>query len=185
VQVQQQMACVPAWQRVWVAVLLYGRDLRLYPVERNPGQIEHLEAALPEWWRRHIVDREPIEPDGSSGSSAALRALYPRVTEEPRPATAEEELLALEILELAGAEKDAKDRGDLLRQRLITAIKGAPAITGSGWKATFKEQRGRIDYRAAAEARGLTETEAELYRPDPSRVLRVTATTAERERNAA
>lgn len=176
VQVQHQMACIPAWERVWVGVLLYGRDLRLYPVERNPGQIEHLEAALPEWWRRHIDEREPIEPDGSPGSEAAIRALYPRPTEEPRQATAEEELIALEALEADGAYKEADERRTLLRQRLMAAIGPASAIAGDGWAATFAEQRGRVDYRAAAEARGLTETDAEAYRAVPSRVLRIRAT---------
>ena len=176
VQVQHQMACIPAWERVWVGVLLYGRDLRLYPVERNPGQIEHLEAALPEWWRRHIIEREPIEPDGSPGSEAAIRALYPRPTEEPRQATAEEELLALEALEADGAYKAADERRTLLRQRLMAAIGPSAAIAGDGWSATFAEQRGRVDYRAAAEARGLTETDAEEYRSAASRVLRIRAT---------
>jgi predicted phage-related endonuclease len=185
VQVQHQMACVTSWERVWVAVLLYGRDLRLYPVERNPGQIAHLEAALPEWWQRHIVNREPIEPDGSDGAEAAIRALYPHPTEEPRPATPEEDLIALELLEVTESAKAADERVKLLRQRLMAAIGLAAAVAGDGWKATFGEQRGRVDYRAAAEARGLTEIEAEAYRAEPGRVLRVTAAKAERERNAA
>ena len=178
VQVQQQMACLPSWERVWVGCLLYGRDLRLYPVERNPGQITHLETALPEWWQRHIVEREPIEPDGSPGSEAAIRALYPHPTEEPRPATPEEDLLALELLEVSETAKDADDRVKLLRQRLMAAIGPSLAVAGDTWTATFADQRGRVDYKAAAEERGLTEIEAEAYRAEPSRVLRVRAAKA-------
>jgi predicted phage-related endonuclease len=185
VQVQHQMACLPTWERVWVGCLLYGRDLRLYPVERNPGQIAHLETALPEWWQRHIVEREPIEPDGSPGSEAAIRALYPHATEEPRPATPEEDLIALELLAVSAIYTEADKRRDLLRQRLMAAMGAAGAVVGEGWKATFGDQRGRVDYRKAAEATGLTEIEAEAYRAEPSRVLRVTAVKAEGKREAA
>lgn len=185
VQVQHQMACVSSWERVWVAVLLYGRDLRLYPVSRNQGQIAHLEVALPEWWQRHIVDREPIEPDGSPGAELAIRALYPHPTEEPRPATPEEDLIALELLEVTGAHKDTEERVKLLRQRLMAAIGPSAAVAGDRWKATFGEQSGRVDWKAAAEAAGVTEIAAEAYRADSLRVLRVTAAKAERERDAA
>jgi predicted phage-related endonuclease len=184
VQVQHQMACIPSWRRVWVAVLLYGRDLRTYPIDRHPGQIAHLERALPEWWQRHIVDREPVEPDGSDGSRRAIRALYPHPTEEPRIATAEEELLALEYLEVSAAAKVVAERKELLNQRLQASIATAAAIAGSGWKATLGEQRGRIDWKAAAEAAGVTEVTAEGHRGEPSRVLRVTST-AEKAREAA
>ena len=178
VQVQQQMACLPNWDRVWVGCLLYGRDLRLYPVERNPGQIAHLEEALPEWWQRHVIDREPIEPDGSPGSEAAIRALYPHPTEEPRAATPEEDLIALELLEVTATYNAADKSRELLRQRLMAAIGPSEAVVGDGWKAMFGDQRGRVDYRKAAEERGLTEIEAEAYRAEPSRVLRVTAAKA-------
>lgn len=176
VQVQHQMACIPGWHRVWVAVLLFGRDLRLYPVDRNGGQITLLETALPIWWQRHVIDREPVELDGSPGASRALRALYPHPTDDPRPATAEEELLALEYLGTKAQEKAAKERAELLNQRLVLSIAGAAAIAGTGWKATYGEQRGRIDWKAAAEAAGMTEVTAEEYRAEPSRVLRVTGT---------
>lgn len=185
VQVQHQMSCLPTWERVWVACLLYGRDLRLYPVERNPGQIAHLETALPEWWQRHIVEREPIEPDGSPGSEAAIRALYPHPTEEPRAATPEEDLIALELIEVTATYNAADERRELLRQRLMAAIGSAAAVAGEGWKATFGDQRGRVDYKAASAARGLTEIEAEAYRGASYRVLRVTAAKAEGREAAA
>lgn len=185
VQVQHQMACVSAWERVWVACLLYGRDLRLYPVPRDRGQIGHLETALPEWWERHVVNREPVDLDGSPGAEAGIRALYPRPTEEPRAATPEEDLIALELLEVTAKAKTLETQREILRQRLMAAIGAAAAVAGERWKATFAEQRGRVDYRAAAEARGLTEIEAEAYRGDPFRVLRVTDTAAKAERETA
>ncbi len=185
IQVQHQMACVSTWERVWVGCLLYGRDLRLYPVPRDTGQIAHLEVALPEWWERHIVNREPVDLDGSPGAEAGIRALYPRPTEEPRPATPEEDLIALELLQVTTAGKALDTQREVLRQRLMAAIGPAAAVAGERWKATFAEQRGRVDYRAAAEARGLTDIEAEAYRGEPFRVLRVTDTAAKAQRETA
>lgn len=177
VQVQHQMACIPSWESVWVAVLLYGHDLRLYPVPRDRGQVEHLELALPLWWQRHIVDREPVELDGSPGAEEAVRALFPHPVEKARPATAEEDLLALELLEVAEEAKGLKERYEALRQRLMLAIGPAVAVAGETWKATFDEQRGRIDWKAAATVAGVTEPSAELFRAASGRVLRVTAKT--------
>lgn len=179
VQVQHQMACVRTWSRVWVAVLLYGRDLRLYPVDRDPAQVAHLERALPEWYQRHIVERVPVEPDGSEGSAAALRALYPLATDPARVATAEEELLALEVIEAAAAKSQAEARHELARQRLMAEIGPAAAIAGTTWKATLALQRGRVDWKSAAEAAGVTEGTAEGFRGEPSRVLRVFSTAKE------
>lgn len=181
VQVQQQMACIPSWERVWVAVLLYGHDLRLYPVPRDRGQIEHLERALPEWWRRHIVDREPVELDGSDGATRAVKALFPSAVDEPRPATPEEDLLALELLAVTVEAAEAERRREALRQRLMLAIGPSVAVLGSTWKATFNEQRGRVDWQAAATAAGVGEAAAEAYRGAPSRVLRVTASKTGKE----
>ena len=185
VQVQQQMAIVPGWQRVWVAVLLYGRDLRLYPVARNADQIAHLEAALPEWWQRHVAEREPIEPDGSPGAEAAIRALYPHPVEEPRPATADEDLIALEFLEASRAAKAAEERQKLLRQRLMAAIGPSAAVVGEGWKATFGDESGRIDWKAAAMAAGVNDITAEAFRPEKHRVLRVSEVKAQGREAAA
>lgn len=180
VQVQAQMACIPSWSRVWVAVLLYGRDLRLYPVDRNPVQIAYMEQALADWWQRHIVERVPVEPDGSEGSAAAIRALYPRPTEEPRVATPEEELLALEVIEAAALKAEAEQRHELARQRLSAAIGPAAAVVGTTWKATLALQRGRVDWKSAAMAAGVTEEAAEGFRGEASRVLRVSTTAKEK-----
>lgn len=180
VQVQHQMACVPGWSRVWVAVLLWGRDLRMYPVDRNPGRIALLERAVPEWWQRHVVEREPVEPDGSEGSAAALRALYPAPVDPPRQATEEEELLALEVLEAAAAKSEAERRHELARQRLVAAIGPAEAVGGTTWTATCALQRGRVDWKAAATAAGVTEEAAEGFRGESSRVLRVSGKAKEK-----
>jgi hypothetical protein len=184
VQVQHQMACIRSWERVWVAVLLYGRDLRLYPVDRSPAQVASLELALPEWWERHIVLRELVEPDGSDGSGRAIRALYPRVEAEARDATADEDLLGMDAVEAAEAAKSAALRSELARQRLAAAIGTAAGVAGTTWRATYAEQRGRIDWRSAAEAAGINEVAAEAHRGEPSRVLRVTST-AEKAREQA
>ena len=112
----------------------------------------------------------PIKPEN--------RALYPKVIEEPRAATAEEGLIALELLEVKAALKAAGEREELLKQRLAASIATAAGIAGEGWKATFGEQKGRIDWKAAAEAAGVTEVTAEAHRGEPSRVLRVTSTAA-------
>jgi putative phage-type endonuclease len=75
VQAQQQMM-VFGLERVTVAGLFWGQDLRLYEVPRHDGLIGCLLAALREFWQR-VQDRRPPDPDFDHPSTPALlSALY-------------------------------------------------------------------------------------------------------------
>lgn len=175
VQVEHQMACIPSWSRVWVAVLLFGRDLRLYPIDRNPEQIAHLEKAVPEWYEAHVLRREPIDPDGTEGTTRALRALYPKPADEERIATAEEELIGLELVALTAEAARVRLRQELLRQQLMRTMGPAPVLVGKGWRATWKLEHRRINWEQAARDLGATDADGEAHRPPDERTLRVTA----------
>ena len=101
-------------------------------------------------------------PTGPGQLGRALRALYPHPTEDPRPATAEEERVGARVPGhqgagegRQGARRDPEPATRALHRRR-RSHRGRRVRT-----ATYAEQRGRIDWKAAAEAAGITEVTAE------------------------
>jgi putative phage-type endonuclease len=76
VQVQHQLA-VTGWAWASVAVLLGGRTFRWYDVARHDAFIAKLCEAELEFFA-HLRTRTMPRVDGSAGTKAALRALYPK-----------------------------------------------------------------------------------------------------------
>jgi putative phage-type endonuclease len=76
VQVQHQLA-VTGWAWASVAVLLGGRTFRWYDVPRHDAFIAKLCEAELEFFA-HLRTRTMPRVDGSAGTKAALRALYPK-----------------------------------------------------------------------------------------------------------
>lgn len=75
-QVQHQLSCT-GYRWASVAVLMNGCKLAWADVERDDAFIDGvLVPAEAEFWRR-VVAQEPVAPDGSEASAAALKALYP------------------------------------------------------------------------------------------------------------
>ena len=50
--------------------------------------------------------------------------------------------MALEYLGTKAQEKAAKERAEILNQRLVLSMGGAAAIAGAGWKATYASSAG-------------------------------------------
>jgi predicted phage-related endonuclease len=79
-QVQHQLA-VTGYGWASVAVLMFGCRLLWADVERDDAFIAHMIEVEAEFWRR-VEAREPVAPDGSAASVAALKLLYPSDTGE-------------------------------------------------------------------------------------------------------
>jgi putative phage-type endonuclease len=78
VQVQHQLA-VTGWAWASVAVLIAGRTFRWYDVPRHEAFIAKLLEAELEFFA-HLRTKTLPRVDGTPGTKAALRALYPRET---------------------------------------------------------------------------------------------------------
>jgi putative phage-type endonuclease len=146
VQVQHQLA-VTGWAWASVAVLLGGRTFRWYDVPRHDAFIAKLCEAELEFFA-HLRTKTLPRVDGSAGTKAALRALYPKeisglVVNLPGEAAEwdTQRLEAIAALKVAEAAKDEAE--NKLRAALGEAEVG---ILPNGTTYTYKasERKGYV-----------------------------------------
>lgn len=153
-QVQHYLG-VTGLDRAYVAALIGGNRYVEREVHRDDELIEQLEQMATEWWRRHVEEGIPPEPDGSAASSNILRRLYPTV-ERPAvdlPESAEE--LIREYEEALRAEKEAAERKEAAANRLKALMQDAEIgrIGGRPRVKLSMIQQERLDSKALKEAR--------------------------------
>jgi len=171
-------------RREWCDVALLARqEVRVARVEADPELFESLTDAAVEWHARHIVDGAEPEPDGSDGYRAHLAAKYPSSNGAELVATPELSIAAFELHDAAGMAAGYKRAADTIKARLMAAMGEAETLIGPGWRATWREQAGRTDWRRVAGdyRRLLTDSGqgaaaldfiAEMHTAPPARVFR-------------
>lgn len=177
IQVQWEMVVARAFLRVpiemaHVVANLCGVELRCYEVPRD----EATGAALMEqgvaWWKRHVEDGEMPMGDGGAAREL-LAAVYPRVSKPLRPATSAELSLAGQYSAARAAEKAAKEAKESLGARLCALVGEAEGFEYGDTRVTWKEAKGKVRWKQAAESAGATKAQIEASRGDAGRVLRV------------
>jgi len=80
-QGQWQMHCA-GLERLFFAVLHWGWDLQVYPLDRNQTDIDFMVRRVDEFWSEHVVTGTPPPIDDSEATADALDAVYPGAVEE-------------------------------------------------------------------------------------------------------
>jgi putative phage-type endonuclease len=167
-QAQWQMMVCDV-ERVHIAALIGGTDFRIHPVERDEELIEWLADLAAKFWTDHVIGRTP-PPDNGEARGGALDALYQRSSGLLLPRTTEAEQVYACLL-------DAKERKALVEAEEVAAENAAKEFLGeaAGVDGLFSwnEARGKIDWKAAAQAAGVSDKDAERYRGKPHRVLQL------------
>jgi putative phage-type endonuclease len=167
IQAQWQLA-VCGGERVHLAALLGGTDFRIFEVVRDDEMIEALFEIAERFWIDHVLARVPPDDDPEQRRTA-MEALYPRSNGLLLPRTTEAEAIHARLL-------DIEDRENALEVDRAEAEAAALGLLGAhdGVEGlfTWRTQRGRIDWKVAAQAAGVSEKDAERYRGKPYRVLR-------------
>jgi putative phage-type endonuclease len=151
---------------------LFGTELRVYAVELDEEFLRDLIAIGRAFWLGHVITGDM--PEVTETSRGVLERHFGRertgLVEPPTggEALARQYLAASETSKLAAAEKDR------LGNELRALIGEAEGFSGPFGRVTWKTQKGRTNYKAAAEAFAPEgEKWKEDYRGEPSRVLRV------------
>ena len=125
-------------ERCWLTVLLWGYDSRTYQVWRDEDTIAGMADYLWQWWRRHVVEGEPPEPDGSDGCAAWLKHQHPHeeATDERADVSPDdvEEFLTARALR-AVYDEQAKKAAQRIKMQLGDSTKGRcnGASVSWGW----------------------------------------------------
>lgn len=104
----------------------------------------------------------------------ALLALHPKPTNELFvDATPEAEKSAQRYFAERAVEKAAGAAKELAGTELCAAIGGSLGVRGDGWRATWDEKDGSVDWKALAVSLGATEAQIAKFRAPPTRALDV------------
>lgn len=172
-QTQVEMACLGVVATRLVA--LVAGELREYRVTLDKELTEHLCERADAWFRRHVIAREPIEPDGSKAFDGFIAAKFPKESGEVIAAPADIEVEFAEWRRVKTQIKELETHADAAEQRVRLAIGSASEMVGSGWAVTLKEQtRKTVDYKALVASLGVEESKvAEFTKQSAFRALRV------------
>jgi putative phage-type endonuclease len=190
-----------------LTALVGGRELRTYVIPANPAfQAAMLEDERAFW--RLVVEGTPPEPDGSDDAGRALRVLYPSAVPEEVVANEVVTGYALSYTLAKRALAEAEREADRWAQAMQSFMGYRERLVGPGFRATWANRAGSVSWKSVA-ADSLTalqllasapeETDAALlrqaaretvegwsalqakHRGEPTRVFKLTRTTAEGE----
>lgn len=102
------------------------------------------------WWDRHVIRREPVEPDGTEAYTRELRRRWPKDLGEEIVATPDQQLLARAYQRAASEAKAADRRKAEAQQRIETAMGVASSMVGPDFRITWRAGKGRTDWKSVA-----------------------------------
>ncbi len=113
---------VMGYDRVYLAVLIFGKGFFHFTIERDEDEIAALVAAEASFWRDHVEAGISPEPDGSQSAEQAVDAIWGNRAQE-------DELLMFdfsddmrELFELAQTIKQLQKQSDAIKQRLKSVL---------------------------------------------------------------
>ena len=172
-QVQWEMACADR-QAARVAAVVCGTEYVQFDCHRDDDAIEAMFEVCGAWWKRHIVNKEPLTPDGSHACRSALSARFNRGTGEFQQGTPLVRTLVEEYSEARKRAKQAEEDLALFGNLLCETIGDSQGIVGEDFKVTWKfNSRGLPNYKRIAEELGATPDLIDRHTGAPARVLRV------------
>jgi putative phage-type endonuclease len=134
-----------------LAALIDTSNLRTYRIPRDAELEAYLLEEAERFWKRNVLGGVAPEPDGSPSFARYLKQRFAAHSAEIVDAGADVDSLLAEYRDARDAEKAAKAAKDMAAQRIQAAIGEDLGVKTDGGRATWKEQRGRIDYRRMCE----------------------------------
>ena len=148
-----------------VAVLLGGNRMLVHRLERDEKLEANILRDLRVFWERTQEGKEPDPDHTQAWREAAMSRMKPSKVVLQATDDAREDLR--ELLSARRARKDAEQREEVAKTRILLRLGGAGATeldAGELGAASAFPIAGRIDWKKAALAAGVTEAAAEKYR---------------------
>lgn len=149
VQVQAQLECLDL-PKGWLVALFGGNDWREYCVVRDREMGRQLVAFAEQWWRRHVVEGQPVSMDGSDASTDYLRRRYPRENAPLLEATPELKELVQMVRLSREALKESETAEAECSNKLKAALGEAAGVEGL---CSFKQNKDstKVDWQAVVD----------------------------------
>lgn len=151
-QCQHYMA-VMGYERMYLAVLALGKAFYHFVIDRSEEEINTLLENEVEFWKQHVENGIPPEPDGSESAAVAIRAMQ---GESSRPEALklmmqyEADLAHLNALN--GQIKALQQEAEAIRQALMLALGEAESGESEQYVLSYRPQnRVNVDLAALRE----------------------------------
>lgn len=158
VQCMHYMA-VMGYDRVYLAVLIFGKGFFHFTIERDEDEIAALVAAEASFWRDHVQAGISPDPDGSQSAEQAVDAIWGNRTQEDEILMFDFSDDMRELCDLAAAEKEIKRRKDAIKQRLQAALGEHMVGSSDRYVITWRPQE-----RSSIDSRRLYRERPDIYR---------------------
>lgn len=127
-----------------LAVLISNADYRTYEIPFEPELWETLLADARDFWVNHVLPGNPPDPDHLPSTAKALEGIYPNVREPVIDfASADETYLIADLVKVRDMKKRLKQREDLLKNKLKSAIGDREGLECGAGKVTWLEDTSR------------------------------------------
>lgn len=147
-----QMSCANEGYVHVAAFFALPRVYRIYEMKRDTDIEGALITIGDEFWRRHVIPRDPPPLDQSEASARQLARMFPDYADLIVPAPAEADELAAAYHTAREDEKAAREKKEQLKLALCQLIGEHAGIEGHWGRAIWKnEKRGRVDGPALLE----------------------------------
>ena len=181
--------CVTEFERWFLAVLIYGKGIKIYQMTRIPndvvpewceasvyvedGEIEALAKTTGDFWNNYILTNTPPIADGSDSTSETLKTIYPESNGETVSLMAYENDLQ-QYMTLSSLLDDVKKQKEEVANRIKAFMQEASKGESTKYKVTWPSSiRSTFDHNRFAEDNpGIDLTD--YYKSTPTRTFKVT-----------
>lgn len=133
----------------YLVVLVLGRSLHVFHVQRNESEVDALIQAEKNFWENHVLKQIPPPPDGSEAAGEMLKRLFPKERGDGFMVPLYGKEVELQrIITLEDEIKTLEKESDALKQQVQLEIGEADGGIAAGFKVYWKSQsRSSIDTR--------------------------------------
>ena len=181
--------CVTEFERWFLAVLIYGKGIKIYQMTRIPndvvpewceasvyvedGEIEALAKTTGDFWNNCILTNTPPMADGSDSTSETLKTIYPESNGETVSLMAYENDLQ-QYMTLSSLLDDVKKQKEEVANRIKAFMQEASKGESTKYKVSWPSYiRSTFDHKRFAEDNpGIDLTD--YYKSTPTRTFKVT-----------
>ena len=158
--------CVTEFERWYLAVLIYGKGIKIYQMTRIPddvvpewceasvyvddGEIEAMAKATADFWNNYVLTDTPPMADGSKSTSETLRQIYPESNGDTVSLMAFEEDLK-QYKHLASLEEDYKKMKEECANKIKAYMQDASIGESGNFKVSYSSYvKNTFDHKAFA-----------------------------------
>lgn len=164
---------VTGYERVYLAVLVFGRGFFTYCLERDEDEINALMAAEKDFVENYVKTDTAPPADGSEATSEALAVIYGENLNDETVDLFGREYLLKEYFALKETQDDIKKRMEEIKNTIKSDIKESCYGQCAGYKVSYKPQVRESFSRKAFENAYPTIDLAPFYSVSVSRVMRI------------